>query len=66
MDTAQHIRNIRESVGLTQEEFSKAYEIPLETLKAWEDGSQQPPIYILNMLDLYVKIYPPEKLGAPD
>ncbi len=66
MDTAQHIRNIRESVGLTQEEFSKAYEISLETLKAWEDGPQQPPIYILKMLDLYVKIYPPEKLGAPD
>src|SRR5688572_24606979 len=34
-------RNLRLSLGLTQEEFSRQFEITLGTLRAWESGRRQ-------------------------
>jgi putative transcriptional regulator len=36
------VRAIRERLKMTQPEFSKAYRIPLPTLKGWEQGRRQP------------------------
>jgi putative transcriptional regulator len=36
------VRAIREQLGLSQTAFAKAYRIPLETLKSWEQGRRQP------------------------
>lgn len=36
------VRAIREELGLSQQAFSKAYRIPLATLKGWEQGRRQP------------------------
>ena len=33
-----HIRAVRRALGLTQEEFSQRYGIPLGTLRDWEQG----------------------------
>lgn len=33
---------IREGLGLSQQAFSRAYKIPLATLKGWEQGRRQP------------------------
>ena len=37
------IKEYRQSAGLTQEEFSKLFEIPLDTVKNWDSGRRKPP-----------------------
>jgi putative transcriptional regulator len=36
------VKVIRRAVGLTQEEFSTRYQIPLGTLRDWEQGRSEP------------------------
>ena len=36
------VRAIRERLGLSQQDFSEAYRIPLATLKGWEQGRRRP------------------------
>ncbi|HZS82474.1 MAG TPA: helix-turn-helix domain-containing protein [Stellaceae bacterium] len=36
------IRTIRRALGLTQEEFAARYEIPVGTLRDWEQGRKEP------------------------
>jgi putative transcriptional regulator len=36
------IKLIRRSLGLTQEEFSARYQIPVGTLRDWEQGRTEP------------------------
>jgi putative transcriptional regulator len=36
------VRAICEKLGLSQAEFAKIYQIPLATLKGWEQGRRQP------------------------
>ncbi|MBP2657933.1 MAG: transcriptional regulator, family [Firmicutes bacterium] len=35
-------KEIREKLNLSQNEFSKLYDIPLATLQGWEQGRRQP------------------------
>lgn len=44
------IKEIRNSTGLTQREFSKKFDIPLSTLRKWEQGETKPASYIIKML----------------
>ena len=37
-----HVKTLRRALGLTQEEFSARYHIPLGTLRDWEQGRTQP------------------------
>lgn len=37
------IKEYRQAAGLTQEEFSKLFEIPLDTVKNWDSGRRNPP-----------------------
>lgn len=37
------IKKFRQAAGLTQEEFSKVFEIPLDTVKGWDSGRRKPP-----------------------
>ena len=41
-DMALHIRNIRKRLLLTQEEFSRRINVPLATLRNWEQGKRRP------------------------
>lgn len=41
--------------ALTQQEFSKAYGVPLRTLQSWEMGDRVPPAYVLDLLEYRIK-----------
>jgi putative transcriptional regulator len=36
------VKTLRRALGLTQEEFARRYQIPLGTLRDWEQGRTQP------------------------
>jgi len=36
------VRSLRRALGLTQEQFSQTYRIPLATLRDWETGASAP------------------------
>lgn len=42
MKRVPQVRVIRRALGLTQEEFSRRYRIPLGTLRDWEQGRTEP------------------------
>lgn len=41
--------------NMTQQEFSKAYGVPLRTLQSWEIGDRVPPAYVLDLLEFRIK-----------
>lgn len=50
------IKEIRQILGLTQEEFAKKYEIPVSTIKGWESSAtssryRECPPYVLKLLE---------------
>lgn len=42
LDAARHVRRIRKRLALTQEEFSRRIDVPLDTIRNWEQGKRQP------------------------
>lgn len=55
------IKQIRAYSGLTQEAFSKKYNIPVSTIKGWEAPEENQrhrdcPDYVVNMLERLVVI----------
>ena len=42
MRRTPQVKVIRRALGLTQEEFSSRYRIPLGTLRDWEQGRSEP------------------------
>lgn len=42
MKRTPQLKIIRRALGLTQEEFAARYQIPLGTLRDWEQGAKQP------------------------
>jgi DNA-binding transcriptional regulator YiaG len=52
MTTAEQIKAIRASTGLTQKEFEKAFGIPSRTYEAWEMGERKPPHYVIRLLEI--------------
>lgn len=42
MKRVPQVKVIRRALGLTQEEFSQRYAIPLGTLRDWEQGRSEP------------------------
>lgn len=47
---ATAIRELRDSMDLSQSQFARMYHIPLSTLQKWEQGSSKPPEYVLELL----------------
>jgi putative transcriptional regulator len=41
-DAAKFAKRVRERLGLTQQEFSFRIEVPLETIRNWEQGKRSP------------------------
>ena len=66
MTPAEQIRAIRQSTGLTQAAFARVYEIPKRTIENWEAGVRVPPPYVIRLLELAVKAFPPSDLEDPD
>ena len=44
------VRELREQTGLSQRAFAEMYEIPVSTLRKWEQGEAAPPDYVLMLL----------------
>ena len=53
---------LRQALGLTQEEFSAAYRIPLGTLRDWEQGAAEPDSCARAYLDVIARL--PEDVAA--
>lgn len=47
---ATTIRELRDSMGISQSRFADMYNIPLSTLQKWEQGNSKPPEYVLELL----------------
>lgn len=39
------IKKHRQAAGLTQQQFSDMFEIPLDTVKNWDAGRRYPPVW---------------------
>lgn len=44
------IKEIRFQTGLSQSKFANMFDIPVATLKDWEQGRRTPPSYVVNMI----------------
>lgn len=47
---ATTIRELRDSMGISQSRFADMYNIPLSTLQKWEQGNSKPSEYVLELL----------------
>ena len=55
MNTAQKIKELRKSTGMTRKEFSEHTGIPVRTLEDWEAARRTPPEYIPRLIDYQLK-----------
>ena len=46
----KQVRELRKLTGLTQKEFARLYDIPLSTLRKWEQGESSPAPYVIHLL----------------
>ncbi len=44
------IREMRFQTGLSQRKFANMFDIPVATLKDWEQGRRTPPTYVVTMI----------------
>lgn len=44
------VRELRLRTGLSQSKFAKIFDIPVSTLKDWEQKRRNPPAYVINMI----------------
>lgn len=49
------VREIRALTNLSQPQFCDKYNIPLPTLRKWEQSKREPPDYVLELLEFKVK-----------
>lgn len=55
MDTANRIKELRESIRMNRSEFSAYTGIPIRTLEDWEAGRRTPPEYVPRLLAYMLK-----------
>ena len=72
-----NIREMRNSLGITQSEFAARYNIPFRTVQNWEEGVRKPPKYVLDLLSNRIELdlvnrktavlpkYDPQKIDLP-
>ncbi len=44
------VKELRLQTGLSQSKFAKMFDIPVSTLKDWEQKRRNPPAYVINMM----------------
>lgn len=49
------VKEMRELLGLTQEQFAQKYNIPKRSIQNWESGERKPPEYVVELLERAVK-----------
>ena len=45
-----NVRELRDATGLTQKAFAELFDIPLSTLRKWEQGDASPAPYVLRLI----------------
>lgn len=45
-----NIKEMRSQTGFSQSKFAEMFDIPVATLKDWEQGRRTPPVYVTNMI----------------
>lgn len=63
-----NVKEMRLATGLSQTAFSRAYRIPVSTLRKWEQGDASPAPYVLDLLAAAIPVFHSEyeKVSAPD
>ena len=56
MDTAEMIKQLRESTGMNRKEFCEFFKIPYRTVTEWELGNRQAPNYVIRLLSYYIQM----------
>ena len=49
------IKKLRQQTGLSQQAFAERYHIPKRTIENWERGVNEPPPYVLELLEYKIK-----------
>lgn len=44
------VKELRMQTGLSQSKFAKMFDVPVATLKDWEQERRTPPAYVINMM----------------
>lgn len=50
------VRSLRESYGLSRQQFCDVFGIPYRTLQSWELGARACPDYVYNMMDMLLEL----------
>ena len=56
MDFKDRIVELRESTGMTREEFCEYFHIPYRTVTEWERDNRHAPEYVLRLLEYYIRM----------
>ncbi len=63
MDIGKTIRELRQRRGITQEVFSEALQVSVQTVSRWENGVNAPDLSMLPRLAVYFKVTTDYLLG---
>ncbi len=63
MNIGRTIKELRQKRGLTQEEFSEALRVSVQTVSRWENGVNAPDLSMLPQLALYFGVTADYLLG---
>ncbi len=63
MDIGKVIKELRQKRGITQEEFSEALRVSVQTISRWENGVNAPDLSMLPQLAVYFRVTTDYLLG---
>lgn len=50
------IREIRDSLGMSQRKFAEYLDIPVANIQHWEQGVANPPNYVISLIERVVRL----------
>lgn len=50
------IKELRLQTKFTQKQFAEMFNVPLSTLKDWEQGRRHPPVYVIKMMKTILEL----------
>ena len=56
MELKDEVRSLRESTGMSRQEFAGYFEIPYRTLQDWELGNRRIPEYLLRLMEYKTRL----------
>ena len=51
----ERVKELRKKTGLSQTAFGEKYGIPMRTIQNWENGVNDPPDYLIGLLERAVR-----------